>query len=134
MVKESACNAGNLGSVPRLGRSPEEGSGYPLQCSCLENSMDRGAWQTTVHGVTKSWTQLSDFSTLRGSINISPPIFLFLSCLCKRVCVCVCVNPDLLNSSVTPTPHFLNLWYPYICSLRLCLYFCFEIRSSISFS
>ena len=54
MVKESACNTGNLGSVPRLGRSPEEGNGYPLQCSCLENSMDRGAWQTTVHGVTKS--------------------------------------------------------------------------------
>ena len=43
------------------GRSPEEGNGNPLQCSCLENSMDRGAWWATVHGVTKSQTRLSDF-------------------------------------------------------------------------
>ena len=54
--KESACNAGDLGSIPGLGRSPGEGNGYPLQDSCLENSMDSGAWQATVHGVTKSWT------------------------------------------------------------------------------
>ena len=58
--KESACNAGDLGSIPGLGRSPEEGNGYPLQYSCMENSMDRGAWQPTVHGVVKSRTQLSD--------------------------------------------------------------------------
>ena len=54
--KESAYNAGYLGSVPRLGRSPGEGNGYPLQYYCLENSVDRGAWQATVHGVAKSWT------------------------------------------------------------------------------
>ena len=59
--KESACNAGDLGSVPGLGRSPGEGNGYPLQYSCLENPMDRGAWRATVHGVTKSQTRLSDF-------------------------------------------------------------------------
>ena len=58
--KESACNAGDLSSVPRLGRSPGEGNGYPLQHSCLEYLMDRGAWWATVHGVTESWTQLSD--------------------------------------------------------------------------
>ena len=58
--KESACNAGNSGSIPGLGRSPGEGNGNPLQYSCLENSMDRGAWQATVHRVPKSWTQLSD--------------------------------------------------------------------------
>ena len=58
--KESACSAGDLGSVPGLGRSPEEGNGNPLQYSCLENPMDGGTWQTTVHGVTKSQTQLSD--------------------------------------------------------------------------
>ena len=58
--EESACNAGDLGSIPVLGRSPGEGKGYPLQYSCLENSMDRGAWQVTVHGVSKSQTQLSD--------------------------------------------------------------------------
>ena len=57
---ESACNAGDLGSIPGLGRSPGEGNGNPLQYSSLENSMDRGAWQATVHGVTKSGTQLSN--------------------------------------------------------------------------
>ena len=49
-----------LGSIPGLGRSPGEGKGYPLQYSCLENSMDREVWQTTVHGVAKSQTRLSD--------------------------------------------------------------------------
>ena len=59
--KESACNAGDLGSIPGLGRFPGEGNGYPLQYSCLKNSMDRGAWWATVHEVTKSQTQLSDY-------------------------------------------------------------------------
>ena len=54
--KESACNAGDPGSIPGLGRSPGGGNGNPLQYSCLENSMDRGAWQTIVHGITKSDT------------------------------------------------------------------------------
>ena len=54
--KESTCNAGDLFSVPGLGRSPGEGYGYPLQFSCLENPMDRGAWWATVHGVAKSQT------------------------------------------------------------------------------
>ena len=54
--KESACNVVNLGSIPGLGRSLAEGNGNPLQYSCLENSMDIGAWQATVHGVTKSQT------------------------------------------------------------------------------
>ena len=59
--KESGCNARDLGSVPGLGRSPGEGNGYLFQYSCLENPMDRGAWQTTVHGVSKSWTGLSSW-------------------------------------------------------------------------
>ena len=54
--KESACNVGDLGSIPGLGRSPGEGNGYSHQYSCLENSMDRGAWRATVHGVAKSRT------------------------------------------------------------------------------
>ena len=54
--KESACNAGDPGSIPGLGRSLGEGNGYPLQYSCLENSIDRQAWGVTVHGVAKSWT------------------------------------------------------------------------------
>ena len=58
--KESAYNAGDPGLVPGLGRSPGKGNGNPLQYSCLENAMDRGAWQATVHGVAKSWTQLSN--------------------------------------------------------------------------
>ena len=58
--KESTCNVGDLSSIPWVGGSPGEGNGNPLQRSCLENSMDRGAWQATVHGVTKSWTQVSD--------------------------------------------------------------------------
>ena len=57
--KESACDAGDLGSTPGLGRSPGEGNGNPLQYSCLENSMGGGVWQATVHGASKSWTQLS---------------------------------------------------------------------------
>ena len=57
--RESACNAGDLGSTPGSGRSPGEGNGYPLQDSCLENPTDRGAWRAIVHGVTKIRTQLS---------------------------------------------------------------------------
>ena len=54
--KETACNAGDLGSIPGLGRSPGEGNVNPLQYSCLGNLMDRRAWWVTVHGVAKSWT------------------------------------------------------------------------------
>ena len=54
--KKSACNAGDLGSVPGLGGSPGGGHGNLFQYPCLENPMDRGAWQATVHGVAKSWT------------------------------------------------------------------------------
>ena len=53
-------NAGNMSLIPGLGRSPGEGNGNPLQYSCLENSMDRGSWQATVHGVAKSQTGSSD--------------------------------------------------------------------------
>ena len=63
-VKASACNVGDLGSIPGLGRSPGEGKGNPLQYSCLENPMDRGAWWATVHGVAKSQTRLSDLTYL----------------------------------------------------------------------
>ena len=59
--KKSTCNEEDLGSIPGLGRSPGEGNGYPPQYSGLENSMDRGAWWATVHGVAKSQTGLSDF-------------------------------------------------------------------------
>ena len=58
--EESACSEGDLGSILGSGRSPGEGFVNPLQYSCLENSMDRGAWQAAVHWVTKSQTWLSD--------------------------------------------------------------------------
>ena len=58
--KESACNVGNLGSIPELGGSPGEGNGNPLQYSCLENPMDIGDWWASVHGVARSRTRLSD--------------------------------------------------------------------------
>ena len=54
--KESTCNTGDSGSIPRLGRSPGEGNGYPIMFSCLKNSMDRGAWWATVQGIAKSRT------------------------------------------------------------------------------
>ena len=59
--KESACNVGDVGSIPESERSPGKGNGYPLQYSCLENSKDRGAWWATVHGVAESQIRLSDF-------------------------------------------------------------------------
>ena len=62
MVKNLPANAGDtggMGSIPGPGRSSKEGNDNPLQYSCLENPMDSGAWRVTVHGVAKSWTQLS---------------------------------------------------------------------------
>ena len=70
--KESACNVGDLGSIPGLGRSPGEGKGYPLQYSGLENSMD-----SVVHGITKRWTRLSDFLISLFSL-IVPILFDFI--------------------------------------------------------
>ena len=69
VVKNPTANAGDLrdvGSIPGLERSPGEGHGYPLQCSCLENPMDRGAWWATVHGITKSQTRLKRLNTQDG--------------------------------------------------------------------
>ena len=60
LKKKSGCNAGDPGSICGSGRSPGVGNGNPLQYFCLENSVDRGAWRATVHGVTKSLTRLSD--------------------------------------------------------------------------
>ena len=63
LVLKNPANVGDIGdpgSIPGSGRSPGGGHGNPLQCSCLENAMDRGAWQVTVHKVTKNWTPLSD--------------------------------------------------------------------------
>ena len=63
-LPDNAGGIGDVGSVPGSGRSPGEGNGNPLQYSCLENFMDRGAWLATVHGVTRSQTQLSTESRI----------------------------------------------------------------------
>ena len=70
VVKNSSANAGDMSSIPGSGRFPGEGNSNPLQYSCLENSMDRGAWWAMVHGVTKSWCNWA----------------------CTHVCMCVCVS------------------------------------------
>ena len=72
VVKNPPVNAGDIrdaGLIPGLGRSPGGGHGNPLQYSYVENSMDRGAWRATVHGVAKSWTQLKCFSTHANSFK-----------------------------------------------------------------
>ena len=71
-VKASASNAGDPGSIPGSGRSPGEANGNPLQYSCLENPMDRGAWWATVHRVTKSWTQLKRYSVAENEERAIP--------------------------------------------------------------
>ena len=61
--KESPCTAGDMSSIPALGQYPGGGHGNPLQHSCPENPIDRGAWQATVCGVTKSWTEATGYFT-----------------------------------------------------------------------
>ena len=73
--KESACNAGDLGSIPGLGRSPGEGNGNPLQYSCLENPMGRGAWWATVHGLTRVGHDLAT----KGLMHVGFGLTLFLT-------------------------------------------------------
>ena len=73
MLKNMSSNAGDMGSIPGSGRFPGGGHSNPLQCSCLENPMDRGAWKATVHGVAKSQTGLSiktiEYSSLCYSVG-----------------------------------------------------------------
>ena len=70
-VKNPPANAGDVGLIPGSGRSPGEGNGHPVQCSGLENPMDRGAWQVTVHGVAKSQTGLSDWAHAHARTHLS---------------------------------------------------------------
>ena len=77
--KASAYKVGDLGSIPGSGRSSGEGNGKPLQYPCLENPMDQGAWWATVHGVAKSRTRLSYFTSLpkypETVLSLAPPLY-----------------------------------------------------------
>ena len=73
--KESTCNTEDPPSILGSGGYPGEGSGYPLQYSCLGNPMVRGAWWAIVHGIAKSWTQLSNFTSLQLTLLKLPTVF-----------------------------------------------------------
>ena len=75
--KESACNVGDLGLIPGWGRYPGEGTGNPLQYSCLENPRDRGAWWVAVYGVAQSRTRLKQLSNSSSRKNWTPKFLKF---------------------------------------------------------
>ena len=102
--KESACNAGDLGSIPRLGRSPGEGKGYPLQYSGLENSMD-----CIVHGVAKSRRQLSLFI-----LHCTLPIFL---CIYEQLDLCCqfCISAGMFKNKPSPSPQKISQYGLHFC-------------------
>ena len=97
MVKNLPANAGDLGSIPGSGRSPGEGHGYPLQYSCSENSMARGAWQTTVHGVAESRIQL----VINTFMCISPLESFQLQLLFVCILTVVGSSEDLMTGTFT---------------------------------
>ena len=78
-----------MSSTPGLGKSPGEGHGNPLQCSCLENPVDRGAWWVTVHRVAKSWPQLQQLSTHSGTKTVTMYILVLYVCFGDDVCIFV---------------------------------------------
>ena len=128
--KESTCSAGDLGSIPGLVRFPGEGNGYPLQYSCLENTMARETWRATVHGIAKTWTWPSRpsfpslstwFQWIKWSasfhhvisafilISLSPPEFLLP--------ICSLFNSYLhLNAFYNVKPLSLKHWFFFFCN------------------
>ena len=89
--KECACNAKNAGLIHGSRRSPRGEHSNPLQYSCLENFMDRGAWQATAHRVTKSQTQLKRLSTHTHTHTHMLLYIVYIVCIYMCVCMCVCV-------------------------------------------
>ena len=82
--KESACSAGDPGSIPGLGRPPGKGNGNPLQSSCLDKCTDRGAWLATVCGVARVGYDL-----------VTKSLYMYVCVFCVCVCVCVCIYSEL---------------------------------------
>ena len=108
MVKNLPANAGDSGSIPGLGRSPGEGNGNPLQYSCLGNPMDRGVWQATVCGVTKSQTQLRDWTTVnKWSSSISSLV------LHRTISFCV-IQEKERDTAVRGSPEGLWIFRGYL--------------------
>ena len=104
--KDSAWNAGAPSLIPGLGRSPGEGNGNPLQDSCLGNPMDRGAWESTVHGITKSQTQLSNWAHMHFfSILLNEKI----SNIMKH-CKGFAMNTNIPTTQVIPLK-FCCIWF-----------------------
>ena len=125
VVKNLPACAGDVGSVPGLGGSPRVGNDNPFQYSFLENSMDKRAWWATVHGVTKSQTQLSACThTLSPKLpsHLGP---CWLSILNIAVCLCPSQTPYLsLSVSLSPTPnHKLVLWVWFLFCKFICIIF-----------
>ena len=94
--KESVCNAGALGSIPGSGRFSGEVNAYPLQCSCLENSTDRGAWQATVHGVAKNRTELKTYNTWKWTLLQTPAVDLRVFAGTHWSCIPAVMRTDTL--------------------------------------
>ena len=119
-VKASAYNVGDPGSIPGSGRSPAGENGSPLQYSCLENPMDRGAWWATVRGVTKSRTRLSDFTFTFSTNEVATfPFPIYIPCLpqpliCFQKIFAHIVGHTVFNnwtilSSILSSSHLLNI-------------------------
>ena len=116
-VSAKVLYAGDMGSIPGSRRSPGEGNGNPLQYSCLENPMDRGAWWATVHRVTRSWTLLSDFTLwISGAvqcwngflISAFKWVYLSFSPLLFTCLLCTAICKASLDSHFAPL-HFFSL-------------------------
>ena len=103
-VKNLPVKEEDLGSILRLERSPGEGHGNPLQHSCLENPMDGGAWEVTVHGVTKSWTRLSDFTFFHFSDSRWEDSIIFIDTLKPHIFLETLLSTHEANPETTPSP------------------------------
>ena len=131
-VKASACNVGDLGSIPGLGRSPGEGNGYPLQYSCLENPTDRGTWRATVHGIPESdTTEQLHFTSLltvtEREVLKSPPVTVNLP-LSFQLCqlLLMCFEALLFGANACRMTVYSGRWpfHHYVTSLCVSSQFC----------
>ena len=110
MVKTLSANAGDSGLIPGLERSPGRGNGNLFQYSCLENSMDRGAWQTIVHGVTKNQSRLSDWAR---PILLAPRLSLMLLPLLRKPFLLLLTKQFFLQGSIQTLILFPNSYFAF---------------------